>query len=87
MIAKTGRSLSTLRKDSTNSLKNKIDNLENMNFNLQDGDINVCELAKQRIQAFCEQETMDTQLDTARETTVLEPGTPQYLWNKHFSKT
>eukprot|EP00924_Labyrinthula_sp_SR-Ha-C_P000944 snap_masked-scaffold_7-processed-gene-8.35-mRNA-1 protein AED:1.00 eAED:1.00 QI:0/-1/0/0/-1/1/1/0/61 len=50
-----------------------------MDFNLQDGDINLCVLAEQRIQDFSEQETVDAQLDVARETTVLEPGTPQYL--------
>eukprot|EP00924_Labyrinthula_sp_SR-Ha-C_P006458 snap_masked-scaffold_57-processed-gene-1.50-mRNA-1 protein AED:1.00 eAED:1.00 QI:0/-1/0/0/-1/1/1/0/107 len=61
------------------NLKSKIDNLESMSFNLQDVNVNVGELAEQRIQTFSEQETVDAQLDAARETTVLEPGTTQYL--------
>eukprot|EP00924_Labyrinthula_sp_SR-Ha-C_P016883 snap_masked-scaffold_6-processed-gene-17.7-mRNA-1 protein AED:1.00 eAED:1.00 QI:0/-1/0/0/-1/1/1/0/191 len=61
------------------NMEKKIESLESMNFNLQGGDINICKPVGQIIQVFSEQETVDTQLDAARETTVLEPGTPQYL--------
>eukprot|EP00924_Labyrinthula_sp_SR-Ha-C_P013324 snap_masked-scaffold_45-processed-gene-1.53-mRNA-1 protein AED:1.00 eAED:1.00 QI:0/-1/0/0/-1/1/1/0/73 len=61
------------------NIKKKVDNLENMNFNLQDGDVNVCELIEQQIQTFSESENVDEQLDAARETTVLKPEAPQYL--------
>eukprot|EP00924_Labyrinthula_sp_SR-Ha-C_P008901 snap_masked-scaffold_2-processed-gene-5.27-mRNA-1 protein AED:1.00 eAED:1.00 QI:0/-1/0/0/-1/1/1/0/69 len=52
--------------------------MENMNSNLQSGNINVSELVEQKNQGFTEQKTVNSQLEIACKTTIVETETPQY---------